>query len=134
MSTVTEAGGVDNLTGPEQLAIIYDWARTRSPEAVTEGDYDTIMRQFGLAGSFAQLKGYLSSGGSLSSEQITEVINSQNSMAKSRAQELERINQAHETRARNVGYQPYYIRPLNTDFSRMVTPETNPERYKPLVP
>ena len=109
---MAQKGGITNLSGVDQYALLMRYARTVKPEAVTDSDYQDIMDAFGLKGTFSQKLNFLKSGGVLEPGQLTDVVNAINQMANESKAQVRRINQYHEKAASNRGYTPYYLRPV----------------------
>lgn len=89
---VNERGGIQNLSGPDQLAIVVDYARMTKPENLTDGDIDNIMQSFGITGGFLSWSKKLGAGGRMSDEMMKPILNAINSLRRTKEGQLEPIN------------------------------------------
>ena len=125
---------IKDLNGPEQLTVLYNLMRAIKPEATSDAEYDELLSQFGLSGTWEQVSNFLDSKGKLGEDQISQIYNSLNSIARTKGAELSRINRAHSERGSASGFTPRYLKPAPqyTDVKDpRDLPENNSKRYKP---
>jgi hypothetical protein len=108
MNTIYEVGGLENLNQFQQLAMIIDYSKLAKPgEQLTDGEFNTVIKQSGIPGLLAMYEQLASGKGLMKLPQLIALQNAMAPMAKSRKGQLDRVDMQYDRLARESGIGEY---------------------------